>query len=64
MNPPVSTPDLKTLPADAESPAELLASVKPDHPALERLAARRIAAQPVEAAITSYDRMHHRHSRA
>lgn len=64
MNPPSSTPDLQTPPADAESPAQLLASVKPVHPALERLAARRVAEQPVEAAITSYDRMHHRHSRA
>lgn len=62
MNPPTPAPT-PVRQADAESPAELLASVEPDHPALERLAARRVAAEPVEAAITSYDRMHHRHNR-
>jgi hypothetical protein len=45
-------------------PVELLDGLTPTHPALKRLADRRDATQPVEAAITSYDRMHHRHSRS
>lgn len=42
----------------------LLDEVTPAHPALKRLAERRSATRPVEASITSYDRMHHRHSRS
>lgn len=43
---------------------ELLGEVETDHPALERLRGKLDSAAPVEAAITSYDRMHHRHSRS
>jgi hypothetical protein len=50
---------------DERSPSvsELLHSVDSDHPALARLQARLSSDAPVEASITSYDRMHHRHSR-
>ncbi|MDX6406590.1 MAG: hypothetical protein QOH70_4045 [Blastocatellia bacterium] len=34
------------------------------HPALNRLQARLLASADTEAVITSYDRMHHRHSRS
>jgi hypothetical protein len=43
---------------------DLLDEVAPEHPALQRLADRRNATQPVEASITSYDRLHHRHNRS
>jgi hypothetical protein len=42
---------------------ELLDESGTDHPALERLHVRLNSAAPVEATITSYDRMHHRHNR-
>lgn len=50
--------------AGADPVVSLLDEVTPAHPALKRLAERRNATQPVEASITSYDRMHHRHSRS
>ena len=43
---------------------ELLERSDTDHPALERLRARMSEAAPVEATITSYDRLHHRHNRS
>lgn len=49
---------------DAEKVQDLLEEVKPEHPALRRLADRRDEGRSVEASITSYDRMHHRHSRS
>jgi hypothetical protein len=63
---PTSNPTFDRAPAhDAigDSVTELLDEITPVHPALERLAQRRSATQPVETAITSYDRMHHRHNR-
>lgn len=47
-----------------ETVQDLLDEVKPEHPALRRLADRRDEGRSVEASITSYDRMHHRHSRS
>jgi hypothetical protein len=43
--------------------ASLLTSVAPAHPALRRLHERLNTSAGAEAAITSYDRMHHRHNR-
>lgn len=50
--------------AQLPDPVELLDELTPEHPALKRLADRLGATRPVEASITSYDRMHHRHSRS
>jgi hypothetical protein len=63
---PTSIPsvDVPESEAAADPVASLLDEVTPAHPALKRLAERRSASQPVEASITSYDRMHHRHSRS
>jgi hypothetical protein len=47
----------------SQSVSELLRSADSDHPALARLRVRLSSDTPVEASITSYDRMHHRHSR-
>ena len=47
----------------SQSVSELLRSASSDHPALSRLQERLSSDAPVEASITSYDRMHHRHSR-
>jgi hypothetical protein len=44
--------------------AELLKSSDTAHPALARLKSRLSATSPVEAIITSYDRLHHRHNRS
>ncbi len=64
---PTSIPTTEPLnPAETQDDpvVELLDEVTPTHPALKRLAERRGTAKPVEASITSYDRMHHRHSRS
>jgi hypothetical protein len=48
-------------------PAEIIESLRredPEHPALTRLARRLADDGSVAEVITSYDRMHHRHSRA
>lgn len=37
---------------------------QPTNPALQRLQGRVLAFAPASEAITSYDRMHHRHSRS
>jgi hypothetical protein len=42
----------------------LLRKFNPKHPALNRVRARLLSSEGTEAAITSYDRMHHRHSRS
>ena len=34
------------------------------HPALNRVQAKMVASSETEAVISSYDRMHHRHSRS
>jgi len=47
----------------SQSISGLLRSADSDHPALSRLRERLSSDAPVEASITSYDRMHHRHSR-
>ncbi len=43
---------------------EPLRSEEPEHPALARLARRLADDGSAAEVITSYDRMHHRHSRA
>ncbi len=51
----------------ATDSADLQAAVSEQplgHPALERLRERLIDGAPAETVITSYDRMHHRHSRS
>lgn len=42
----------------------LLTNVAPSHPALRRLHDKLNTSAGAEAAITSYDRMHHRHNRS
>lgn len=63
----MGTPDVsdKSKAASEVQVGELLEELQPDHPALRRLAARRsVGGKGVEGAITSYDRMHHRHNRS
>lgn len=43
---------------------QLLKNIKPKHPALNRVRAKLVASETIETAITSYDRMHHRHNRS
>jgi hypothetical protein len=43
---------------------EAIRKTEPQHPALDRLRARVVAAEETSTTITSYDRMHHRHSRS
>jgi hypothetical protein len=50
--------------SEEETVEELLGEVAPEHPALRRLAQRHAAGRSLEATITSYDRMHHRHNRS
>ena len=47
-----------------EQLAEMWTNVTPDHPALRRVHEKLNQSSGGEAAITSYDRMHHRHSRS
>lgn len=50
-----------------ESPASLRSAVlgaRPANPALQRLQQRVLAEAEASEVITSYDRMHHRHSRS
>lgn len=51
-------------PVTVERLEESLRTTVPRHPALNRLRGRMIASADVSAAITSYDRMHHRHNRS
>jgi hypothetical protein len=51
----------------ADSPASLRSAVigaRPTNPALQRLQQRVLAEAEASEVITSYDRMHHRHSRS
>ncbi len=51
----------------SESPASLRSAVigaRPTNPALQRLKQRVLAEAEASEVITSYDRMHHRHSRS
>ena len=50
-------------PTNAEL-AQSLRTLNLSHPVLNRVRARLLASEGLEAAITSYDRMHHRHSRS
>lgn len=47
-----------------EQIAGVLTNVAPKHPALRRLHDKLNTTAGAEAAITSYDRMHHRHNRS
>ena len=47
-----------------EQLGEVLKATSAQHPALSRLRARLTASTDTGGAITSYDRMHHRHSRS
>lgn len=61
-----TTPNDATAEVSMES-AELnqtLKKVIPQHPALNRMRAKLVETSGVEAVITSYDRMHHRHNRS
>lgn len=51
----------------AEAPTSLRSAVmtaRPENPALQRLQQRVLAEAEASEVITSYDRMHHRHSRS
>lgn len=47
-----------------EQLVEFLMRDAPKHPALNRLHRKLVASSAVEAVITSYDRMYHRHNRS
>ena len=55
QNPPV---------AHSESLRSTILRDRPDNPALQRLQGRLLADSEASEVITSYDRMHHRHSRS
>ncbi len=55
---PVSTPELSD-----EQLTQVWTNVTPQHPALRRVHEKLNKLPSPEAAITSYDRMHHRHNR-
>lgn len=44
--------------------AQSLRTLNVSHPVLNRIRARLIGSKGLEAAITSFDRMHHRHNRS
>ena len=46
-----------------EQVVQVWTNVAPQHPALSRVHEKLNKSSGVEAAITSYDRMHHRHNR-
>ncbi len=46
-----------------EQLVQVLTNVAPEHPALARVHQKLNKSCGAEAAITSYDRMHHRHNR-
>jgi len=46
-----------------EQLVQVWTNVAPQHPALSRVHEKLNKSSGVEAAITSYDRMHHRHNR-
>lgn len=47
-----------------EEISRVLKASPPQHPALNRVHARLISISDTEVAISTYDRMHHRHSRS
>lgn len=47
-----------------EQVVEVWTNVAPSHPALKRVHQKLNTSVGAEAAITSYDRMHHRHNRS
>ena len=50
-----------------EHPEDIRSAIlrdQPDNPALQRLKGRLLADSEASEVITSYDRMHHRHSRS
>jgi len=54
----IQTPDLTD-----EQLVQVMTNVTPEHPALARVHQKLNKSCGAEAAITSYDRMHHRHNR-
>lgn len=50
--------------ARREELGRMLKASAPQHPALNRVHAKLVASAETEVAISSYDRMHHRHSRS
>lgn len=50
--------------ARREDLGRMLKASAPQHPALNRVHAKLVASAETEVAISSYDRMHHRHSRS
>lgn len=58
------SPNEPDAPRTADEIAQELRSIVPTHPALNRLHRRLVASSEVEAVITSYDRMYHRHARS
>lgn len=56
-----------SLPSETEltvsESAQIIKSITPKHPALSRLHSQ-LKSESGTSAITSYDRMHHRHSRS
>lgn len=50
--------------ARREDLGRMLKASAPQHPALNRVHAKLVATASTEVAISSYDRMHHRHSRS
>ncbi len=51
-------------PGPREDLGQALKASAPQHPALGRVHARLASSSETEAAISRYDRMHHRHSRS
>jgi hypothetical protein len=55
--------NIKTPELTDEQIVQVLTNVAPEHPALARVHQKLNKSYGAEAAITSYDRMHHRHNR-
>jgi len=55
---------LEAKPVRQEEIGQMLKASAPQHPALNRVHAKLVASAGTEAAISRYDRMHHRHSRS
>jgi hypothetical protein len=51
-------------PLTAEQLQQTLKDTPQSHPALSRVQAKLVATAETESVISSYDRMHHRHSRS
>ena len=59
----MSTLDQAT-PSESDEIRSALLRAQPTNPALQRLKGRLLTEAEVSDAITSYDRMHHRHNRS